>query len=796
VFASVARFDIRFRWLIVAIWIAITIAAVLALPSLSSVTQSSNAQFLSASEPSVRAGALAAPFEGSNPSSTAIIVVTSAPHEMTAADDDAFNRALSAARRVPGVSLVRDEGASRDGQAREALVVSSAAALGGTAATDVVDGVRRAFTLASPPAGVRFYLTGQLASNVDFNSSTKGKNIAAFSVIFILALLLLVYRAALAPLITLIPAGLTVTLAGSLIAEASKAGLTVSVVTQELLIVLILGAGTDYGLFLVFRVREELGRGTPPRQAIEAALARVGESISYSAITVVAALLTLLLASFGIYRDLGPALAIGVGVMLAASLTLTPALLAIAGRAAFWPSRPGAGPQGPGLWGRLAERVVRRPAAMIALGVLLFGGLAAGIAGYATGGLTNTPPAASDSAQGAAVLAAHFPQASAGSDELLLRFTTPAWDNPDPIAAAQHALAADPVFRTVAGPFTPQGPFTAAQLTRLHATLGPAAALPQAPPAGSSITPQVYAAYRSTAQWISPDGRTVQFYAALRAGPAGSPAAVSAVPRARDALTDAARAVRATAWGMAGQDASSYDIQQAGNSSLARVVPVVLALIFVLLALLLRSLVAPWYLVITVGLSYLAALGFAMIVFVHLGTQGGLNFVLPFLMFVFAMALGEDYNILVMSRIREEARKQPGFRDALTHAMGVTGGTITSAGIILGGTFVVLGAVGGNSQAQELGFSIAFGVLLDTFFVRTLLVPSIAVLLGRRNWWPSRLSRPPAPVRPSTADSAPPPRRPAAHHPQPGGGPTPHGQLPASTPAQDRPQAQPRPPAP
>jgi putative drug exporter of the RND superfamily len=758
VFASIARFDIRFRWLIVAIWIVGTVVATRMLPTVASVTQSSNAQFLSASAPSVKAGLLAAPFEGSNPSSTAVIVATSAPRRLTAADDAAFARVLSAARRVPGASLVRDEGPSRDGQAREAIVATSVA-IAGTAATNFVDGIRQTFTRAGSPAGLRFYLTGQLASSVDSTNSTKGKDIEAFSVIFIIALLLLVYRAALAPLITLIPAGLALSLAGPLIAEASKAGLQVSVVTQELLIVLILGAGTDYGLFLVFRVREELGRGADPRQAIVAGLARVGESVTYSAFTVVAALLTLLLASFGIYRDLGPALAIGIGVMLAASLTLTPALLAIVGRAAFWPSHPAASPQGPGAWGRVAERVIQRPAAMIVLGVVVFGALAAGIIGYATGGLTSSPPAGSNSAQGAAVLAAHFPVASAGSDELLLRFRAPVWDDLGAVAAAQHRLAADPVFRQVAGPLAPQGPLTAAQLTRLDATLGPAAALSPAPPAGSHVPPKLYAAYRATAQFISPDGRTVQFYAALRAGPSASPAAVGAVPQARNALAAAARAAGATAWGMTGEDASSYDIQQAGNSSLADVVPVVLVLIFVLLALLLRSLVAPWYLVVTVGLSYLAALGFAMIVFVHLGHQGGLNFVLPFLLFVFAMALGEDYNILVMSRIREETGNRPGFRDALSHAMGVTGGTITSAGIILGGTFVVLAVAGGNSQAQEIGFSIAFGVLLDTFFVRTLLVPSIAVLLGRWNWWPSRLARPSAP-QPQDSGHTPAPQRP------------------------------------
>ena len=163
-------------------------------------------------------------------------------------------------------------------------------------------------------------------------------------------------------------------------------------------------------------------------------------------------------------------------------------------------------------------------------------------------------------------------------------------------------------------------------------------------------------------------------------------------------------------------------------------------LILILLGLMLRSLVAPWYLALTVALSYLATLGFAMVVFVHLGGSDGLIFVLPLLLFVFSMALGADYNILLMSRIREEAH-EASLPVALIRAIGITGGTITSAGIILAGTFAVLGLVGGSTQAQQLGFSVAFGVLLDTFFVRTLLVPSIAVLLGRWNWWPSALSK-------------------------------------------------------
>jgi putative drug exporter of the RND superfamily len=728
VFTRLARFDVRFRWIIVAAWIAAAIAIPKTLPSLADVVNSNNAQFLSASAPSVQAQALAEPFLGRNPSSTAIIVAATTSGPLTVADNAAITRAEQLARHVPGVSLVRDEGTSRDGQAREALVASSSG-IAGTAAKDVVDGIRAAFGAARAPAGLSMHLTGQLAQTVDAASTSKAGSTTAFSLIFIVVLLLVVFRSALAPLITLIPAGLSLAVAEPVIAEAAKHGMSVASIVQLLLIVLVLGAGTDYGLFLVFRVREELGGGTEPREAVVRALTRVGETITYSAITVIAALLNLLIAPFGIYQHTGPALAIGLAVMLLAGLTLTPALLAISGRAAFWPSRPRPGAETSRTWQRIAAAVVRRPAVTLAAGAVIFGALAAGLAGYTTSGFVNGPPAGSDSAAGAVVLAAHFPRASAGADQLLLRYPGSVWQDPAVLARAQRQLAASPVFGQITGPLgTGPGQDSLAALAR-----EPRAAL---------------------AQFISPDGRTISFYASMAAGPPGSAGAINAIPAARTALAEAARSTGAQTSGITGQDASSYDINSASSSSLIRVIPVVLVLILVLLALLLRSLIAPWYLVITVGLSYLAALGFGMIVFVHLGSQAGLNFVLSFLLFIFAMALGEDYNILVMTRIREEAARAASLRDALTRAIGVTGKTVTSAGIILAGTFAVLGLTGsGNTQVQEVGFSIAFGIVLVTFFVQTLLNPAIAVLLGRWNWWPSRLSRPAASPQPPALPS-------------------------------------------
>jgi putative drug exporter of the RND superfamily len=746
-FAAIARFDVRFRWLIVAVWIVGVAAGVKFLPGLSSVTQGSNTQFLSSSAPSVRAAQLAEPFQGkANSSATSVIVASRAAGPLTAADRAAIARQEQAARAVPGVVMVRDEGTSADGRAAEALVTVTQSVPGSsTAAKNVVDAIRAGFTRAGAPPGLSFHLTGPLAVSVDASNTHAGA-IEKFTLIFVVVLLFVVYRAVLAPLVTLIPAALAVALSGPLIAQIAKAGLQVPAVTQQLLIVLLLGAGTDYGLFLVFRAREELRGGAAPPEALVAAFSRVGEAITYSGLIVAAALTTLLIAPFGIYRGIGPALAIGIGVMLAAALTLTPALLAIFGRAVFWPGRLEPGQRRGMLWGRVAERAVRHPVATLVAGLVLFGALAGGLAGYRTSALTGGAAAGSDSAAGQAVLAAHFPKATVGADQILLRYATPVWDQPGVITQAQDRLAADPAFASITGPLGPAhlpAPlhFTAAELARLHAQLGPAGQLPETPPAGSPVPPRLYQGYRATAQFISPDGRTIQYYAAMRAGAPGSTAAAGAVPQARDALAHVASATGARDYGVAGQDASAYDILSASTTSLEVVIPAVLVLILILLGLLLRSLVAPWYLAATVGLSYLASLGFAMIVFVHLGTSGGLIFVLPLLMFVFSMALGEDYNILVMARIREEAQHAPELSAALTRAIGITGGTVTSAGLILAGTFAVLGLAGGNSQAQQLGFSIAFGVLLDTFFVRTLLVPSIAMLAGRWNWWPSALSR-------------------------------------------------------
>lgn len=644
---------------------------------------------------------------------------------------------------MAGVLSVHDQGRSADGQARKALVVT--ASNGGNAGDpDLVNGIRSLFAESQASSGLTFHLTGPLAQTTDAaaSSSQTGTKIRVFTVLFVIVLLLLVFRALLAPLITLLPAVLTLMASEPLIAKASQVGLPVSVATQTLLPVLLIGAGTDYGLFLVFRVREEIRRGATPTDALVTAMGRVGVSITYSALTVIAALSCLALASFALYHGLGPSLAVGVAVMLGAALTLLPALLAIFGRAVFWPSHPRLGQETVGAWGRVATRVVRRPFVVLPLGAALFAALSAGLPAFTVGGFSaGGAPAGSDSAAGDASLAAHFPVSNRNPEDLLLRFATPIWTDPDGIVAASSLLNAMPIVQSVSGPLNPNGTsLSVEQLLSLHARLGPAAALAPSPPPGQSVSLAEYDIYRSTAQFISADGRTLQFYAVLSAGRAGSPSAIGHIPVVRTGLQQVAASAGAQDSGVLGLDSVAYDINHYSTTDLLAIAPVVMVALAILLAILLRSLVAPVYLVATVALSYLAALGFASIIFLKVAGDTSINFVIPILLFIFAMALGEDYNILLMTRVREEARHQP-LNDALVHAIGHTGGTITSAGLILAGTFSVLAIAGNSDQSRQLGFTIAFAILLDTFFVRTLLVPSIAVILGRWNWWPSTLFR-------------------------------------------------------
>ena len=750
-FNGLGRFTVRFRWFIVVVWIVGTAASVHFLPSLASQVNNDNSAFLPASAPSTVAGNLATPLVGKASLVPVIIIGVSQHGAFSAADTQAITRLAADAKKVPNVEAVQYVGTSANGRAVQLLVEANIAGYSPGPSADVVNGLTAAFARAAAPPDIKFHLAGVVATNVAQQkaSSATGNKTQLLSILFIIVLLLFVFRSVLAPLVTLLPAAVVLQLSGSLIGELGAHGLKISQITQLLLIVLILGAGTDYGLFLVFRVREGLRSGLAPNDAVSLAVARVGESISASAGTVILALLTLLFASFGIYHDLGVPLAIGIAVMLVAGITLLPALLAILGRAVFWPAKIVPGEVNESWWGKVAQRVIARPAHTLAVGLVVFGALAFGSLLYSPagfGGATDAPNG-SDAAAGNAALMKYFPEASSNPTNLILRLAAPVWKDPGAVVKAGKELQASGLFNALPGPLDPAGAsIPSALYVQLHAELGNPLLLPALPPPGSAaarIPTLTYDLYRATARFISPDGHTIQFEAGLTAGDASSTPALNAVPRIRAALTAVQHSIGATASGVAGEAPALYDVSSISDTDLIHIVPIAIIAIGLLLALVLRSLVAPLYLIASVMLSYLAALGLASIIFIRLARSGGLTFLLPFLMFIFLLALGEDYNILVMTRIREEAHRQR-LREAVVTAVGASGPTITSAGLVLAGTFLVLavtaGGQPGGSQIRDIGIGLALGILMDTFLVRSLLVPSTVSLLGRRNWWPGKLA--------------------------------------------------------
>jgi RND superfamily putative drug exporter len=749
-FSALGHVVVRFRWLVVAAWIAAIVLTSAAFPSLSSEVNNDNSQFLPASTPSSQAATLAAPILGSiNNNSEITIIAARSAGAITPADQAALVGVVAATRSVARIDSVRELAVSADGRAVQILVHARVNQADITHQKTLIAGLEAAISSAHPPGGLAVRLAGAVATNVanQVSSQKTGSETQEFSFLFIIVLLLVIFRSLLAPLITLLPAGISLLISTRLIGELGAHGLKISEITELLLIILILGAGTDYGLFLVFRVREEIRGGMDGPTAVEHAVVRVGESISASAGTVILALLTLLLASFGIYHDLGVPLAIGVAVILLAGLTLLPALLAIFGKAAFWPTRVKPGEPRDGAWGTIAARLIRRPALTLAVGVLLFGGLAVAALGYHSsgfGGAANAPKG-SEAAAGNALVADHFPQSSDNPANLIFRYATPIWNDPGAVARAQASLDASGQFTALLGPLSPNGTTLSPDAyARLHALLGNPAKLPVTRPTNSTVSTADYNAYRSSSAFVGTGGHVIQFEASLRAGGQQSTAALNATPRIRSLVTHAARGSGATASGVAGEAAALYDVSVTSNNDLLNIIPVAIVAIALLLAIVLRSLVAPLYLIISVAFSYLAALGVATLVFIDIAGDSGLTFILPFLMFIFLLALGEDYNILVMTRIREEARTLP-LTQAVVRAVARTGSTVTSAGLVLAGTFGVLAVVAGSgasgSQVRAIGFGLAIGILMDTFVVRTLLVPATVTLLGRWNWWPARMSR-------------------------------------------------------
>jgi len=676
----------RTKWLVVVFWLVVVAAAGPLAGKLTGAEKNDASAWLPAKAESTKVVDLQARIE--SPNIFPAVVVYSRPSGVTAADRA---KAAADARNfgqvryvIPG--QIQGPLVAGDHQAIETIVPVNLGKNGWNGATAVADKFR---AIASTGAnGMTTHIAGPLGTASDSAKSFQGIDstllIATLAVVIIL--LLVTYRSPALWLLPVISAGVALaTTQGLIYLLAAHAGLTVNAQTAGILDVLVFGAGTDYALLLTARYREELRRHADRHDAMAVALRRAGPAIMASAGTVILSLLALMVAELNSTKGMGPVLAIGVAVALAAMTTLLPALLVIFGRWIFWPVRPTFGspePTSRGIWARAGAGIAVRPRVVWITTAVVLGAMALGTLGLKAGGLTNAQSfrGTPDSVVGQRVLDHSFP-AGAGQPVQVVA-------SPSAAVQVRSAFASTPGIAGVTPPVVRGG----------HAYLE------------GTLT-------------AAPD----------------SQAAFNTVDRVR-------AAVHAVPGGHAlvgGMTAVNLDIRQAATHDREVIIPLILLVVFLILGLLLRSIVAPVILIATVVLSYFAALGVSSLVFNHVFHFGGADTSFPLFVFVFLVALGIDYNIFLMTRVREEARKHGARRGALT-GLSATGGVITSAGAVLAGTFAVLGTLPVTFLA-ELGFAVAFGVLLDTLVVRSVLVTALNLDLGRWMWWPSKLATESAP---------------------------------------------------
>jgi RND superfamily putative drug exporter len=606
--------------------------------------------------------------------------LTAADQTKVAADAQQFGTIKELDGKVVGPTLSTES----PPQAARIIVPLNLGPDGWDKAGDLVTSMKATATTGTN--GLSVHITGPAGQAADSAKAFEGlDSTLLFATIgVVVVILLFTYRSPILWLLPVISAGIALTCAQAVIYLLAKhAGLTVNGQSAGILTVLVFGAGTDYALLLIARYREELRRHSDRHEAMAVALHRAGPAIIASSATVAVGMLCLMFAKTNSTKGLGPVAAIGIVVGLAVMLTLLPALLVLVGRWIFWPARPKYGtaePTATGWWSRVGTSISHRPRTTWIATTVVLGIMALGIFQLDATGLTNKEQFRGnpDSIVGEEVLARHF---AAGSGS--------------PVVVVSKADQAE----TVRAAFASTSGIDSA-----------------------SVEPAVIK-----------DG-----YAYLEGTlttPPDSTAAYNTIDRVRDKV----HALPGANAQVGGGTAINLDVQRAARYDRNLIIPVVLVVVLIILAMLLRAVIAPLILVATVVLSFGAALGASALVFKHGFNFGGADTSLPLFVFVFLVALGIDYNIFLMTRVREEALRY-GTRKAAFIGLAATGGVITSAGLVLAGTFAVLASLPLTAFA-EIGFAVAFGVLLDTIVVRSVLVTALNLDIGRHMWWPSALSR-------------------------------------------------------
>jgi RND superfamily putative drug exporter len=674
----------RAKWLIVLAWIIVVAVVSPFAAKLTDVQKNDATAWLPGNAESLKVSQLEAQFPGGD--TQPAVVVYHRAGGLTDADRAAAEADRQAlAQRFPDTPP-SDVVPSEDGAA-----LLYAIPLHATADDDPqadVKAIRAAVKQSAQSAGLDVKVTGPAGFVADLIDVFGGIDVTLLlaSAAVVAVLLLFTYRS---PFVWLVPL-LAVAFAnqaasGAVYGLAKHAGLTVNGQSGGILPVLVFGAGTDYALLLIARYREELRRHEDKHEAMAVALGKAGPAVLASGGTVIMGLLCLLAADLNSNRSLALVGALGIAGALCAMLTLLPAVLVIFGRRLFWPFVPrfGSAPhEESGAWSRIGRAVSHRPRPVWIGTAVVLGVLALGLFGLNTNlSQEDSFRNTVDSITGQQLLAASYP-AGAGA----------------PSTVIARADAADAV----------------------QAAISDAPGVASVRPSGVAV-------------------ELVSYSVTLNADPS-TPAAFDSV----ELLRERVHAVPNAEAIVGGSDAVNLDVAKANSHDRKVVMPLVLLVVLIILALLLRAIVAPVLLILTVVLSFAASLGTGVLVFKHIFHFGGVDPSIPLLAFVFLVALGIDYNIFLMSRVHEESATL-GTRAGTLRGLAVTGGVITSAGLVLAATFAVLGVLPLVSMT-ELGFIVAFGVLLDTSIVRSVLVPALCMDLDRRIWWPSRLAAQPEPA--------------------------------------------------
>lgn len=730
---------------LVVIWLVVAGLGGPTFGKISEVSTNDQAGFLPASAQSTEVNSWQQKFNDSE-NIPAIVVFESQSGEVTEADKAEFDALTAELETAPGVAESTENSApsvlgptySEDGQAVEYLVFFSAS--GEVLLEDITE--MRSLVQENTPEGYTAYVTGPAGLLADFVSGFAGIDgillIVALLAVFVI--LLIVYRALLLPILVLLTS--VFALSGSILGIYYLAYfdlIKVSGQSQGILSILVIGAATDYALLFVARYREALFDVPSKWVAIGRAMRGSFEPIFASAATVIVALLCLLFSDLNSNKALGPIAAFGIGFAFLAAITFLPALLAIFGRAAFWPFMPKPGKKKTaevtpdtvpglegvrGLWKSVGNLVAKRPRTTWIVTLLLLLAAVAGLPGLKASGVPQTDFLLGDnieSVDGQAVLGDHF-DAGAGSPIVIIANE----DNYEEIIAAAEQVEG---ISTVEVQADAEQMAEAYKKAAADAAAAIAAAGPMTgPPTGDAAftLPEI----DSIPQVV--EGKVL--LSATLTYQADSAEAEAVVVEMRQDLQAIDPEVI-----VGGETAIALDTNVTAQADLVKIIPIVLAVIFIILMLLLRSILAPLLLIGTVVVSFAATMGLAAIFFNDVFNFPGADASVPLFGFVFLVALGIDYNIFLMTRVREESL-QIGTRPGILKGLTVTGGVITSAGVVLAATFAALGVIPLLFLVQ-LAFIVAVGVIIDTVLVRTLLVPALAYDIGPAIWWPSKLAK-------------------------------------------------------